>query len=570
MPRETYRVSLTVHDVDLQKPLDGTFLMTWKCGHDAALQTNRQVATESQLLYQHTFTFSATFSISSSRQLSRKIGKLKLTRFQNPQVGKTYAKAEFDLSIYVSASAAMQTKLTMETPHRAKPVVNCTISAVAGALEPRPHSGPNMTDNDLTTDRLSSWDVSAACDAAQFQTFVAERRMNHQAIVRLDLMVGPSGGERPANVRGPLKPSVRPPVVGCRQQQPTGKTLVEFIEASAKAPQPPRDPLADPAKLLERAAVFSWCEDCQCDGLQAAAPLFAALLQSKVFDGATILHRRFRDLIGVFMTNYEQKKFIGRAAVSTDFLVTTLYLIGLLRCESGLDKARVQMCANQLIEFATTQLQFICNVFAEPFLVIGSTIISQSFDIDRSLFLIGNRFRTASLTEKVPPPVRALIERRIINIFDEYLVKRLLDHPQLTSVMKCAEWKTLVSRLTLPYELRLLDQACSVVVLSNRLCDLDCENMCQEVCPDLPKRVVLTLLKNQVLDEFITTVNNTTIFEEVFRSELKTTEFDLSRPINPDLDAAVRQLDITEWKGVVLSEAALAAFPFMSDYFTVH
>jgi hypothetical protein len=272
------------------------------------------------------------------------------------------------------------------------------------------------------------------------------------------------------------------------------------------------------------------------------------------------------------MSAYVSKQVVG-AAAPTDFLTVTVFLIQALKLpDIAADHARLRSVIDALLDFAAAEINSFTEILMKPLAQIATDVIAPAFSLDRAFFLWRDRFRSVTIERNIYPPVQKFIEERVVEMFDEMLVRELLNHPNLLSYMNCAAWKPFASQLEAGgriWHLVLFDEAMSVILLSGSLCQSkeSCLALCREVCGHLPKQIVLQLLRAQVPDEASSALNDTTAFEAVFQEELKANTGTLTGSIRPRLESAIKTISTAKWREAVIPKEAFAAFDFLSVSF---
>jgi hypothetical protein len=553
-------MEITIHTVNLQKQLEGTFLLAWHCGRHHSGQTNRQLASDGYLTFEHKFAI--TLSASKFRH---KICKVKLSRFYKSSKGQIYARCEFGLFAYASALAPVHVQIPMDTTHSSPPVLSMTILVTERDKDSADVVDSTSDVSDLTTDHASSWDMSSSCTPTDFHDFVARRKAARAALVRLGDMTRVSARPKPPLVKLPKA-----------AKKPAGKELAQFLSREKTDTLTAADRLAivqRAEELLPAAASFVWCHSpLDLETCPPAAAIFAVLIHSAIFDPLSVSEQQFRSLFVLFMHVYAAKKFV-RGAASTDFLTVTAFLIKALKLpENGADHARARFVIDELLDFAAAEIDTFAGLLVRPLAEVATELMAPAFSIDRAFFVWRDRFRSVTADRNLYPSIQKLLEERVVELFDQMLVQELLNHPNLLSYMNCAAWKPLASQLESGgriWHLVLFDEATSVILLSGLLCQSkeSCLALCGDICGNLPKQIVLRLLKSQVPDEASSALNDTAAFEAAFEEELKVDAAPLTRPIRPRLESAIETISAAKWKGAAMPGEAFAAFDFLSVSF---
>jgi hypothetical protein len=287
-----------------------------------------------------------------------------------------------------------------------------------------------------------------------------------------------------------------------------------------------------------------------------------------------IKDRHFSEAFQKFWRYFEAKKFLENFA-PTDYLLSVLYLLALFQIPvETFVTARLQEVVEKLTAFAVREFSAAVELRATAFTALVPQIISPGFQLDAVLAGCNAAFCAIEPPGNLPLAVHRVVLSRVLEQFDALLVEELLKTPCLLSVSAAAQLRAFATMLhvgAFVEPLTLFPEALSVLMMAPAICGAggDCDAALRDICPHIPKQVVLYILKNQAIDEFAPLANNTAAFEQRFARELADPDFELVAPVAPKIEDAVRAIDVAHWKEAVLPAEAFTALPFLYNVFAV-
>jgi hypothetical protein len=557
-----YHVRLTVHDLCLSSNIDGTFVFAWKCGSSG--QTERQLCAAGIVTFDKFFEFSVRFHTDRSAVIKSKIVKLKIFRYTAGSTkARKFAVAEVDLLPYAMAGSALSSRLAMTSPHKCAPTLNVTIAVTPATAD---FTGPDTALSSsavsgLTTDHKSSWDLSDSVATEEFQAFVGENQRRHAAMLQT---LGLTARARPARKKGPH-----------HKNEMGGEALSVFMGAGTSAADQKkahrRQCREEVDRIVRLVPSIVWASGYVCQvTCPPAAAMYAAFAYTP-FLKSDIKEREFVAAFEKFWEGFEKKTFVEHG-FRTDFLLVAMYLIALLRQTSeAVVASRMEVVGERLKGFALEELKAEVEIKLADFKSLVPKIVVPDLEPNSAAFGISRTFHAIEARGNIPPHLHQLMIRHVLDHLDALLVEELLKHPELLSVTHAAQFRWLSTVLTLgdfAQPLVLFPEVLSVVMMSSAICTTSNPAAeLRDICPHIPKQVVLFVLKNQVIDDFAPLLNDTTSFESTFASELEAPQPSLFPPIEPVLEQAIQGTDVSGWKNAVLPSDAFAVLPFLSGIF---
>lgn len=169
----------TIHTVDLKKPTDSEFQLSWSRG-DSKGSTDKVVHDENnKLQFNSEFECKCTMYISQSEGVRPKNVKLTLTRFLKRKDSKVYGKLTFDVGKYYGKNEVTRELIEMETGRSTAPVLDMSLILYVKGSEANLANGEendmsfigeartkvaidqwDMTEGESDIDRLTKDDVS--------------------------------------------------------------------------------------------------------------------------------------------------------------------------------------------------------------------------------------------------------------------------------------------------------------------------------------------------------------------------------------------------------------------------
>jgi hypothetical protein len=498
--------------------------------------------------------------------LRPKFLKLRVLRFSASGHSKKYAATELNLHPYAQAMTPISSQITLSTPHKTVPNLALVILALPANIAKATETvafDETLTSSavsDLTTDDSSAWDLSTSCPADKLSEFMGARRAGHsQLLSELALSRRPRDRPRPPRPEPPGAPS-------------TG--VNRFLGLS--------DPEADPPaltgkQLLARVAQFvpsfAWARGpVDAATCAPAAALYAAISASPLLRAATS-EARFNAVFGALWTAVGQRRMID-APYPGDFLVTALFLLALLRLPvPGAVKPRLDAVVEHAAAFAAAEFDAQVQRRAAHFHALLDEVVAPDPDVTRAAFTYAQMFRVVETPGALPPALHRVLVNAALARFDAALVERLLEHSELISVLYAAQVKPFTSTVTVSSfqaPIVLFDEALAVIMMSHAICGAREEStaLLNEICPHLPKQVVVALLANQAVDDFNPCQNDTASLEAFFAEEL-VGSYRLVAPIEEGVAEAVAAMDVTRWKEADIPADAFKELPFFAEVFAV-
>jgi hypothetical protein len=399
--------------------------------------------------------------------------------------------------------------------------------------------------------------MSTSCTPEQFEEFAATRKAAHTNLLSTLALK-----ERPR--KGKMKP-----------QASGGKeTLGQFVNQAARPTKSEKNAAARNLvqKVAEFVPTFAWAKGNVCTRTcPPAAAIYASLTQTP-FLTEEISEAQFNSVFAAFWAGFEQKKFIA-AGRPFDLLFSAVFLLGLLRRPlPSVVPNRLKVIIEHVTGFAAAEFERQIELRQTEFLDLVGVIISPGFNPDAQLLSCQRAFRNLEILDPAATPVHHMVVDQVIANFDAALVEKIIEQPDLISVLFAAQLGPFISNLTFgngPPPLVRIAEVFAVIMMSQAICDArdDCASMLADICPHLPKQVVLRILKEQAIDDFHPFPNDTSSFEAFLAAELDGT-YQLVPDLARRIEETAGQLDVTHWKEAVLPEPAFFELEYLGRVFT--
>ena len=581
---ELVLVVLTIHQLTMPKPEEALMSIEWKCASHAGM-TERVFATEGSVFFEKLFRFQTKFRRSKSNERAPKYLKFKVCRYYPDQTSKIFGRAEVDLVPYSIDGAPVTTSVVLDSPHQQKSSVMITVclKRMKGAKAVRANASSEVTLTSeseafhLTQDRTSSWDVSDSVSPEDLHVFLDKRAAHEKDLqYSLEEFEKTESVKRRRKRRKTFKVQKNGPLLD-KEAEENARNLAEFFNSSRNRDSDRTKSVGmylshqEAMNMMKQITHFKWCQSpLEQDPVCVPAAIFyASFLRCSCFDVKLVSNIYFPRIMDTFFGCYEEKEF-AQNCTHFDCVVNSLHLCALLRLAPPVpfDEQRLELTNQRLHGIVIDQFSTLVEILCEPVGEFIDQLFVANFDQSHCLYDFSHIFLNISQKD-IPGSVWELVIRRCSQVIDARFVQALLDRPTFNTFMNACllnSFVTLVEAEHPKCKLTKFRQANSVLMMAQTLRQTPGE--CDVICPDLPKAVVLKLLKNQVPDEMQPILNDNMLFEQHFRAIIQSESADLLPPVNTDdFKLIVNELDVSKWRTVPIPDDAFATMSFLHDFF---
>ena len=577
-------VALSVDRVTLPKRETDLFQITWKCASKEGM-TERVMADDQEVAFEKRFRFTTAIKTVNETKLIPKFVKFKVCRFRPDKTVKIFGRAEIDLTTGMTSSSTLTTVVVLDSPHKEKSslLINLNVKELErNKLRAQIDLEPDLTSESqafqLTQDKTSSWDVSETVAEDDVKSFLEYRKNKEKQLqIQLASFVAPNtiGTKRKRRKTFRMPKGVK--MLIDPKDEENAKALADFFKSASGNRDAERTKSVgrylshqQALSMIKEITHFKWGESpVTCDPVCIPAAVFyAAFLRCSLFDSSSVTNFYFRRLMQTFFAFYEERDFLYRCS-NYDMFLNSIHLYALLSIpvHPPFDEERVERFRKSLMRVIGNSFCALIDMFCEPIDRFTTEVIKKGFDFPRCLYNFAQIY--ANITSRnMPQPIMKLVAERFIEIVDGKLVNMLLANDHLISFTNASLWNyfiTIAAAENPGSEFPKFREANSAIMMSQVLC-LEPER-CRDICPTLPKAIVLKLLKNQVPDDMQPILRDTIAFEQLYKKQIHEEDCSLLSPLDNQFDPIIQNTDVSQWTTVVLPKESFKAFDFLSAFF---
>ena len=582
----------TIQDIILPKQNNDLYQVQWKRGAHEGF-TEKVVSNDGIAFFGNKYRFNVTFYFTNKKNYKPKILEIKIFVYKNG-IGtnrKVLGKLFIDLTNYISNNRPETASFLLESPHRKKTTLNMIIlvklvdsfSALTSSLETNASLSSISDATMLTSDRESSWDVSSILsseDESRIKKFFKTREESKkQYECSLQNFIKDASQKKTLRSKYKNQETKLPPLINelsKTEVSPTQKInsfLFPNIQNKAHAKKSKSGTFLTfqaVTNLLNLILSYSWDRTpIHIDPYpKASSVMYGFLLYTKILNEYAINESFFKSLSQTFFDELDKQKFIFNCSKSDNFLVL-IHFLALLNIPSGFDARRLAIFNSNIFEKAKQSFyEFVSSLIDTNMHLFIEKLFQPKFDVNKILELFHMEFSNISQRENFNQEILNYVIEYAIILLDFNLLNYLINHPDICTFSNSMAWNSLVTSISTSnqkIEFKLFREANSILMMAQSVCTTP--TICKEIAPNLPKEVILKLLKNQKTDEFLLEPNNTKIYEEFYEKELHEECHSLKPPNFDAIGEIVSIINTKKWNMQTFTERDYSNFPFLQTIF---
>lgn len=577
-------VNFTFHTIKLAKESTDPFQVEWK-RHDSNGYTEKAFCNnENEVSFEKSFRCKVTMFVNSSNNTVRpKLIQFTVNVFKGTKK-KIFGKFEVDVGQFYSSQAPKTIKVKIETPHKGDNIATLSFSSTTNqsALI---GSGTSTDDNltsmseavNLATDVQSEWDVSdivSPDDKDRVGEFFQQRHNEREK-----KKTGLSQFNRAVPVRGPsAKNRLKPASVSLTMQPSVGGGgLNAFLSRRPEKPKEEAEPVEAKDEEVDKLAPFRELMDSVLRKQWERSPLslettpksvsaiLAFFQHINMFEPAAFSDDEFYQLLTSFVSLLRDSNLVDESSDFERFFVC-LNVLSCIQTDMRLDQDRVKVFNSFVNPFVSEQLDEYIKSVSAQFKPLAYDFINLSNDPERLAKAFLSKTNEVLKTLEKKEKMRNIIREQIIQSFNSILIQALLENPARIVFNNAIQWNSLLTILSNDYQtdFTLFKEVTSVIMMSSSICASPESKF--DICPNLPKEIVLKILTLQKPDDFMPVKNDVSGFIKYYSLDPQVQTQQIPVTFQKGFDDILEEMP-NEWIQNSFSEQTLDEFTFLNTFF---
>ena len=294
-----------------------------------------------------------------------------------------------------------------------------------------------------------------------------------------------------------------------------------------------------------------------------AVVIYAAFIHTKLFQDQVLQSYEYNEIFFDFFENYKTATIVSNST-TTDKFIVTIYLIALIKSTPTAVESRVTDATTKLSEYCTQLMVDIVDPVLPIFENITQEFVSCLLDMTQLANELNHLIKTAEKSLPLEEPAKTFFHNYLISVIDMKTVQQIAASPYSCTFLSAAQWNSLSTvmvekSISLPF----LRQAASVLMMSSAIC---CDPVVSdEICPDLPKLLVLKILSNQQPDDFNPMPNDVMGFVNHYNLGMQQYN-PTTYKYQGDFTDIREKISIMKWSETKFSEQILESFSFLRNF----
>lgn len=579
-------INFTFHTIKLAKEFTDPFQVEWK-RHDSNGYTEKAFCNnDDEVSFEKHFRCKVTMYVNSSNNTVRpKLIQFTINVFKGTKK-KIFGKFEVDVGQFYNSPAPKTIKVKIETPHKGENIATLSFSSTANQT-PLIGNGTNTDDNlmsmseavNLATDVRSEWDVSDIVtpdDKERIGEFFQQRHNEREK-----KKTGLSQFNRTVPVRGPSAKNRLKCASVCLTMQPNmGGGLNAFL---SRRPEKEKEETAQEETIVEEeveADKLSPIKELMCHVLRnqwerspidlettpkSVSAIVALFMNINLFEPTSFNDDEFYEMLTTFITLIKDSNLVDEA---TDFEKFFVYLniLSCIQTDLRLDQDRVKIFHSFIAPFVSEHLDEYIKSVSKQFKQLAYDFINLSNDPETLAKSFLNKTNDVIKIFDKKEKMKKIIKEQIISAFNSTLIETLIENPSKIMFNNAIQWNSLLTILSNDYQTDfvLFKEVTSVIMMSSAICSSPESKF--DICPNLPKEIVLKILTLQKPDDFLPIKNDVASFISYFSLEPQAKVQQIPTTYQKGFEDIFDEMP-NEWIQNSFSEQTLNEFTYLNTFF---
>lgn len=591
-------VNFTIHELKVPEQYPDEFHVKWKRGNFNGMTESGIVNDNNSVIFEKRCQCKVTMYISKKdNSMKEKEISIKVYRTRNGKDPKIFGELRLDISSGYGKSTIFNT-YDLKSPHSkvSKLVISFDLipdeSATTDNLDSEMGSQADLfTQSD---EKPEKWDISEAIspeDSERLKSFFNERAESLQraqsslnAFSSIPIQKMAKRGVRlPTPTESPPRkhklsqighrtfscPNLGPPIYNKDEEEPLPKLVSMDIPSSPIVNPEIKDVLSptEISNLLKSILKKEWCT-APLPSNKIPLPsviIYAAFLHTKLFQDQGLQSYEYNEIFLEFFNNYENSNIILNAT-STDKFICTIYLLFLVKNIPGAIESRLTDAVIRMSEYCTGLMIEIVTPVLPMFESLIQNLVSGLLDQQQMAKEFKSMLTHAQGSLPNDEPAKVFFYNYLITAIDYKIVEYIASSPYECTFLSAIQWNSLNTILDeAEIHLPFFRQAAAILMMSAAICGEP--SVSDEVCPNLPKLLVLKILANQQPDnDFNPMPNDVMQFISFYKLNGRQYSPQVYKYIG-DFQDLREKCDIMKWKETEISSTIMESFTFLRRFF---